>query len=166
MAGEVKPVDLEEMSEAEKQNYIVGLILGVMYGPVWFLERHYGKDAVKKYHEWGAKEHCQNLRAFGITDPLSVLTFAAKNEKYLLGSDVELEGNKDQAVLRLKECGRLKHALHWARHSDGPESTINRDEHCQLCLNSIYKSVAHAMNFDFSIKFSDKGCEITVKKKS
>jgi len=158
--------EIPEMSEDEKQSAIVGMALGAFYGPIWFLEEHCGEDAVEKYRELGAKGQAEMMKAMGLDTPLKVLEFNAKNEKHVLGSDVELEGNDDEATLKMNDCVRLRTALIWARAGGGGKtSTIEQGKHCQMCLQSNYKAVAEALGFDFDVDFTRLGCRITLRKK-
>ncbi len=156
--------EIPEMSEEEKKGVIVGMALGAFYGPIWFLEEHYGEEAVKKYQELGAKGQGEMMKLMGIDTPFKVLEFNAKNEKHVLGSEVELEGDDDEATLKMRKCVRLMNALIWARAGQGSASKIDQGTHCRLCLQGNLKAVAEALDFDFNVNFTQFGCEVTYRK--
>jgi len=157
-------VELNDMSEEEKKNVIIGMYLGSFYSPIWFLKNHYGEEALQKYFEENAKAYAEMMKAFKVDNPLEFLRFYAMNEKNIFKSDVTLKGNEEKAVMEVKDCTKLKHAVQWAKYGKGPENDITKEKHCLLCLKEIYEPVAEALGFKFESKISPNGCKIIVSK--
>jgi len=62
--------------------------------------------------------------------------------------------------LKIKECARLKAALELSTKG----MQISRAYYCGVCMNGYYKKVAEKLKLYLDARFTDKGCEMNIRR--
>lgn len=153
-------MEIPTLSEDEKQELFMGMWLGAMMGPMGFIMRKLGPDALEELNEESAKGCAADMKERGVDDPLKFAMNYAVVNKNIFGSDVEVTGNPEKAVLNMKRCRNLEAALEFAEK--GMPRT--KEQHCSGCINGYFKRVAKNLGFTLDVEFTDKGCTMTVSK--
>jgi len=133
---------------------------GAMMGPMGFIMRKLGPDALEELNEESAKGCAADMKERGVDDPLKFAMNYAVVNKNIFGSDVKVTGNPEKAVLNMKRCRNLEAALEFAEKG----IPITKEQHCSGCINGYFKRVAKNLGFTLDVEFTDKGCTMTVSK--
>jgi len=157
--GEIK-MEIPTLSEEEKQKLFMEMWLGAMMGPMGFIMRKLGPDALEELNEEAAKGCAADMKERGVDDPLKFAMNYAVVNKNVFGSDVEVTGNPEKAVLDMKRCRNLEAALEFAEKG----MPITKEQHCSGCIDGYFRRVAENLGFTLNVAFADKGCTMTVSK--
>jgi len=154
-------MEIPSLSEEEKQKLFTEMWLGSMMGPMGFIMRKLGPEALEKLNEETAKGCAADMKARGVDDALKFAMDYGVENKNIFGSDVEVEGNPEKAVLDVKRCSNLEGALRFAEKG----MPITKEQHCSgFCINGYFKRVAEILGFTLDVAFGDKGCKMTISK--
>jgi hypothetical protein len=157
--GERK-MEIPTLSEEEKQKLFTEMWLGSMMGPMGFIMRKLGLEALEELDEETAKGCAADLKERGVDDALKFAMNYGVVNKNIFGSDVEVEGNLKKAILDVKRCSNLEVALQFAEKG----MPITREQQCSGCINGYFKRVAENLGFTLDVEFSDKGCKMMIAK--
>jgi len=153
-------MEIPNLSEVEKQKIFMGMWLGAMMGPMGFLMRKLGPDALEELNDESAKGCAADLKERGVDDPLKFALSYAVINKNIFGSDVEVTGNPEKAILAMKRCSNLEAALEFGEKG----MPITKEQHCSGCIDGYFKRVARNLGFTLDVAFTDNGCTMTVSK--
>jgi hypothetical protein len=153
-------MEIPALSEEEKQKIFMEMWLGAMMGPMGFIMRKLGPEALEELNEESAKGCAADLKERGVDDPLKFAMSYAVINKNIFGSDVEVTGDPEKAVLDMTRCRNLEAALQFAEKG----MPITKEQHCFGCINGYFKRVAENLGFSFDVEFADNGCTMTVSK--
>lgn len=153
-------MEIPTLSEEEKQKIFMEMWLGAMMGPMGFIMRKLGPEALEELNEEAAKGCAVDMQERGVDDPLKFAMNYAVINKNIFGSDVEVTGNPEKAVLDMKRCSNLEAALEFGEKG----MPITKEQHCFGCINGYFKRVAENLGFTLDVEFTDKGCTMTISK--
>ena len=128
-------MEIPTLSDEEKQKLFMEMWLGAMMGPMGFIMRKLGPDALEELNAESAKGCAADMKERGIGDPLKFAMNYAVINKNVFGSDVEVTGNPEKAVLDMKRCSNLEAALEFAEKG----MPITKEQHCSGCTMTISK---------------------------
>ncbi len=153
-------MEIPTLSEEEKQKLFMEMWLGAMMGPMGFIMRKLGPEALEELSD-EAGEHCAaDMKERGVDDPLKFAMNYAVVNKNIFGSDVEVAGNPEKAVLNMKRCHNLEAALEFGEKG----IPITKEQHCSGCIDGYFKRVAKNLGFTLDVAFTDKGCTMTISR--
>ena len=153
-------MEIPNLSEEEKQKLFMEMWLGSMMGPMGFIMRKLGPEALEELNEETAKGCSVEMRGRGVDDALKFAMNYAVVNKNIFGSDVEVEGDPEKAILDVKRCSNLEAALQFAEKG----MPMTKEQHCSGCINGYFKRVAKNLGFTLDVVFGDKGCKMTISK--
>lgn len=153
-------MEIPSLSEKEKQKLFTEMWLGSMMGPMGFIMRKLGPEALEELNEEVAKGCSVEMKERGVDDALKFAMEYGVINKNIFGSDVEVEGNPEKAILNVKRCSNLEVALRFAEKG----MPVTKEQHCSGCINGYFKRVAKNLGFKLDVEFSDKGCKMTILK--
>lgn len=151
-------MEIPTLSEEEKQKLFMEMWFGAMTGPMGFIMRKLGPEAMEELNEEAGKNCAADLKERGIDDPLQFAMSYAVINKNIFGSDVDVTGNPEKATLAMKRCSNLEAALQFAEKG----MPITREQHCSGCINGYFKLVAENLGFSLDVEFTDNGCIMTI----
>ncbi len=157
-----KRLELQKMDEKEMATVNAGLFLWKIYMPLWYLQDHYGGYAVEQYLREDAEAQARLLKDAGIGDPMNLFIFNARNFISAYDSDVELRGDDIEATMAVRGCNELAYALQWSKAV--PQKGITRESHCDLCVKSRFRHIAAKFGFRYNIRFTEKGCVMSMRR--
>lgn len=153
-------MEIPSLSEEEKQKLFTEMWLGSMMGPIGFIMRKLGPEALEELNEEVARGCSEEMKGRGVDDALKFAMDYGVVNKNIFGSDVEVEGNPEKAIIDVKRCSNLEVALRFAEKG----MPVTKEQHCSGCINGYFKRVAKNLGFTLDVEFSDKGCKITISK--
>jgi len=153
-------MEIPSLSEEEKQKLFTEMWLGSMMGPMGFIMRKLGLEALEELNEETARGCSVEMTGRGVDDALKFAMNYAVVNKNIFGSDVEVEGNLEKAILDVKRCSNQEVALQFAEKG----MPMTKEQHCSGCINGYFKRVAANLGFTLDAEFSEKGCKITILK--
>ena len=153
-------MEIPSLSEEEKQKLFMEMWLGSMMGPMGFIMRKLGPEALEELNEETAKGCAADMKARGVDDALKFAMNYAVVNKNIFGSDVEVEGDPEKAILDVKRCSNLEAALQFAEKG----MPMTKEQHCSGCINGYFKRVAANLGFTLGVEFTDVGCKMTILK--
>jgi len=153
-------MEIPNLSEEEKQKIFMGMWLGAMMGPMGFIMRKLGPEAMEELNAESAASCAADLKARGVDDPLQFAMSYAVINKNIFGSEVAVEGTPEKAILDMKRCSNLEAALQFAEKG----MPITKEQHCSGCINGYFRRVSENLGFTLDFESTDKGCTMTVSK--
>ena len=153
-------MEIPNLSEVEKQEIFMGMWLGAMMVPMGFIMRKLGPDALEELNDESAKGCAADLKERGVDDPLKFAMSYAVINKNVFGSDVEVEGTPEKAILDMKRCRNLEAALEFAKKG----MPLTKEQHCSGCIDGYFKRVAKNLGFSLDVEYTDKGCKMSISK--
>jgi hypothetical protein len=153
-------MEIPSLSEEEKQKLFMEMWLSAMMGPMGFIMRKLGPEALDELNEEAGKHCAADMKERGVDDALKFAMNYGVVNKNIFGSDVEVEGTPEKAILDMKRCNNLEAALRFAEKG----MPITKEQHCYGCINGYFKRVAENLGFKLDVEFTDKGCRMTTSK--
>jgi hypothetical protein len=153
-------MEIPTLGEEEKQKLFTEMWLGSMMGPMGFIMRKLGPEALEELNEEVARGCSVEMKGRGVDDALKFAMEYGVVNKNIFGSDVEVEGNPKEAILDVKRCSNLEVALRFAEKG----MPVTKEQHCSGCINGYFKRVAKNLGFMLDVEFLDKGCKIRISK--
>ncbi len=153
-------MEIPTLSEEEKQKLFMEMWLGAMMGPMGFIMRKLGPEALEELNAEAAKGCAADMKERGVDDPLKFAMNYAIVNKNVFGSEVEVTGNPEKAILAMKRCSNLEAALQLVEKG----MPITKEQHCSGCINGYFRRVAENLGFTLDVEFTDKGCTMTIGK--
>jgi len=153
-------MEIPNLSTEEKQELFTEMWIGSMMGPMGFIMRKLGPEALEELNEEMAKGCSMEIAERGVDDALKFAMSYGVVNKNIFGSDVEVKGNPEKAILDVKRCSNLEVALRFAEKG----MPVTKEQYCSGCINGYFKRVAKNLGFKLDVEFSDKGCKMTILK--
>ncbi|NQE46864.1 hypothetical protein C5S31_12670 [ANME-1 cluster archaeon GoMg2] len=153
-------MEIPTLPEEEKQKIFTEMWLGSMMGSLGFIMRKLGPEALEELNDEAAKGCATDMKGRGVNDPLQFAMSYGVINKNVFGSDVEVEGTPERAILDTKKCSNLEAALEFAKKG----MPITKEQHCSGCIDGYFKRVAKNLGFTLDVEFRDKGCKMTISK--
>ena len=153
-------MEIPALSEEEKQKIVMEMWFGVMMGSRGFIMRKFGLDAMEELNEETAKGCAADMKERGVDDALKFAMNYGVVSKNIFGSDVEVKGAPEKAILNTKRCSNLEMALQFAEKG----MPLTKEQYCSGCINGYFKRVAENLGLTLDVEFSDTGCKMTMSK--
>ena len=153
-------MEIPTLSEEEKQKIFTEMWLGTMMESIGFIMRKLGPEAMEELNNETATHCAADIKARGVDDPLKFAMDYAIVNKNIFGSDVEVSGNSERAILDVKRCSNLDAALGFAKKG----MPITKEQHCGGCINGYFKRVAENLGFNMDVEITNKGCKMIISR--
>jgi hypothetical protein len=121
-----------------------------------------GPEKMSEYSEMTAQQHADMLRAEGKDNAIGFAMSEAIVRKNLMGSDVEVEGNPNEATLNLKRDGFLMTAIRLIKKGLLP---ISKEEFQRGCIEGYFKPRAEKLGLELDVEYTDEGYRIKMIQK-
>ena len=121
-----------------------------------------GTEKMSEYSEMTAQQYADMLRAQGKDNAIGFAMSEAIVRKNLMGSDVEVEGNPNEATLNLKRDGFLMTAINLIKKGLLP---ISKEEFQRGCIEGYFKPRAEKLGLELDVEYTDEGYGIKISKK-
>jgi hypothetical protein len=153
-------MEIPTLSEEEKQKIVMEMWFGVMMGSRGFIMQKFGPDAMEELNEEAAKGCAADMKERGVDDALKFAMNYGVVSKNIFGSDVEVEGVPEKAILNTKRCSNLAMALQFAEKG----MPLTKEQYCSGCINGYFKRVAENLGLTLDVEYTDTGCKMTISK--
>ena len=152
--------EIPELSKDECQKIASEMFVGFTAGTGAAIRQKFGPDADDELGTIAAQGCAMNLKSMGADTPLKYALHYATMSKNLHGSDVEVEGDGNSAILNTKMCATLKVAMELGRMG----MPVSGEEYCRGCIDGYHKKVAANVGLKLDATFTENGCKMTIRK--
>jgi len=121
-----------------------------------------GTEKMSEYAEMTSQQYADMLRAEGKDNAIGFAMSEAIVRKNLMGSDVEVEGNPNEATLNLKRDGFLITAINLIKKGLVP---ISKEDFQHGCIEGYFKPRAEKLGLELNVEYTDEGYGIKISKK-
>lgn len=121
-----------------------------------------GPEKMGEYTERTAQQYANMLQAQGKDNAIGFAMSEAVVRKNLMGSDVEVEGNPNEATLNLKRDGFLMTAISLIKKGLLP---MTKEEFQRGCIEGYFKPRAETLGLELDVEYTDEGYNINISKK-
>ena len=121
-----------------------------------------GPEKVREYSEMSAQQYANMLQAQGKDNAIGFALSEAMVRKNLMGSDVEVDGNPNEAILNLKRDGFLMTAINLRKKGLFP---ISKEEFQRGCIEGYFRPRAEKLGLELDVEYVDEGYRIKISKK-
>ncbi|MEA2052981.1 MAG: hypothetical protein U9O90_09215 [Euryarchaeota archaeon] len=121
-----------------------------------------GTEKMSEYAEMTSQQYADMLQAQGKDNAIGFAMSEAIVRKNLMGSDVEVEGNPNEATLNLKRDGFLMTAINLIKKGLLP---ISKDDFQHGCIEGYFKPRAEKLGLELDVEYTDEGYRIKILKK-
>ncbi|MGB3478741.1 MAG: hypothetical protein WA977_11185 [Halobacteriota archaeon] len=121
-----------------------------------------GTEKMSEYTAMTAQQYATMLQAQGKDNAIGFALSDAIVRKNLMGSDVEVEGNPDEATLNLKRDGFVMTAINLIKKGLLP---ISKEEFQRGCIEGYFKPRAEKLGLELDVEYTDEGYRIKISKK-
>ncbi|HIE31588.1 MAG TPA: hypothetical protein EYP67_04285 [Methanosarcinales archaeon] len=153
-------VEIPELSKEEIQKIATEMFVGILIGAGAFITLKLGPEAKDEFGTMAAQGCAMSLKDQYIDTPLKYAVHYATMSKNLHGSDVEVEGDEESAILDMKVCDTLKRAMELKEKG----IPISRVEYCHGCIDGYHRKVAENIGLSLDATFTEDGCKMTIKR--
>lgn len=121
-----------------------------------------GTEKMSEYSEMTAQQYANMLRAEGKDNAIGFAMSEAIVRKNLMGSDVEVDGNPNEATLNLKRDGFLMTAINLIKKGLLP---ITKEDFQRGCIEGYFRPRAEKLGLVLDVEYTDEGYGIKISKK-
>ena len=121
-----------------------------------------GTEKMSEYSEMTSRQYANMLQAQGKDNAIGFAMSEAIVRKNLMGSDIEVEGNPNEATLNLKRDGFLMTAMKLKEKGQMP---MSKEEFQHGCIEGYFKPRAEKLGLELDVKYTDNGYKIKISKK-
>ena len=121
-----------------------------------------GPEKVREYSEMSAQQYANMLQAQGKDNAIGFALSEAMVRKNLMGSDVEVDGNPNEAILNLKRDEFLMTAINLRKKGLFP---ISKEEFQRGCIEGYFRPRAEKLGLELDVEYVDEGYRIKISKK-
>jgi chromosome condensin MukBEF MukE localization factor len=121
-----------------------------------------GAEKMTEYSEMTSRQYADMLQAQGKDNAIGFAMSEATVRKNLMGSDVEVEGNPNEATLNLKRDGFLMTAINLIKKGLLP---ISKEDFQHGCIEGYFKPRAEKLGLKLDVEYTDEGYKIKISKK-
>jgi len=121
-----------------------------------------GTEKMSEYSEMTSRQYADMLRAQGKDNAIGFAMSEAMVRKNLMGSDIEVEGNPNEATLNLKRDGSLMTAMKLKEKGQMP---MSKEEFQHGCIEGYFKPRAEKLGLELDVEYTDNGYKIEISKK-
>jgi len=121
-----------------------------------------GPEKMGEYSEMTSQQYANMLRAQGKDSAIGFAMSEAIVRKNLMGSDVEVDGNPNEATLNLKKDGFLMTAINLRKKGQLP---MSKEEFQTGCIEGYFKPRADKLGLKLDVEYLPEGYKIKISKK-
>lgn len=154
-------MEIPTLSEEEKWEMMREIFVLNKQADIGFIMQM-GAEKVTEYSEMTSQQYADMLRAEGKDNAIGFAMSEATVRKNLMGSDVEVEGNPNEATLNLKRDGFLITAINLIKKGLVP---ISKEEFQHGCIEGYFKPRAEKLGLELDVAYTDEGYGIKISKK-
>jgi len=121
-----------------------------------------GAEKMSEYAEMSSQQYANMLQAQGKDNAIGFAMSEAIVRKNLMGSDVEVDGNPDEAILNLKRDGFLMTAINLIKRGLLP---ISKEDFQRGCIEGYFKPRAEKLGLELDVEYTEEGYKIKISKK-
>ena len=154
-------MEIPTLSEEEKWEMMRELFVLNKQMDIGFIMQM-GAEKMSEYSEMTAQRYADMLRAQGKDNAIGFAMSEAIVRKNLMGSDVEVDGNPNEATLNLKRDGFLMTAINLIKKGLLP---ISKDDFQRGCIEGYFKPRAEKLGMELDVEYTDEGYRIKIIKK-
>ena len=154
-------MEIPTLSEEEKWEMMRELFVLNKQMDIGFIMQM-GAEKMSEYSEMTAQRYADMLRAQGKDNAIGFAMNEAIVRKNLMGSDVEVDGNPNEATLNLKRDGFLMTAINLIKKGLLP---ISKEDFQRGCIEGYFKPRAEKLGMELDVEYTDEGYRIKIIKK-
>ena len=154
-------MEIPTLSEEEKWEMMREIFVLSKQGDIGFIMQM-GTEKMSEYTEMTAQQYAGMLRAQGKDNAIGFALSEAIVRKNLMGSDVEVDGNPNEATLNLKRDGFLMTAINLIKKGLLP---ITKEDFQRGCIEGYFKPRAEKLGLELDVEYTEEGYEIKISKK-
>ncbi len=154
-------MEIPTLSEEEKWEMMRELFVLNKQMDIGFIMQM-GAEKMSEYSEMTAQRYADMLRAQGKDNAIGFAMSEAIVRKNLMGSDVEVDGNPNEATLNLKRDGFLITAINLIKKGLLP---ISKEDFQRGCIEGYFKPRAEKLGMELDVEYTDEGYRIKIIKK-
>ncbi|MCD6210469.1 MAG: hypothetical protein N2V76_07685 [Methanophagales archaeon] len=154
-------MEIPTLSEEEKWEMMRELFVLNKQMDIGFIMQM-GAEKMSEYSEMTAQRYADMLRAQGKDNAIGFAMSEAIVRKNLMGSDVEVDGNPNEATLNLKRDGFLMTAINLIKKGLLP---ISKEDFQRGCIEGYFKPRAEKLGMELDVEYTDEGYRIKIIKK-
>lgn len=121
-----------------------------------------GPEKMREYSETSAQQYANMLQAPGKDNAIGFALSEAMVRKNLMGSDVEVDGNPNEAILNLKRDGFLMTAINLRKKGLLP---MSKEDFQRGCIEGYFRPRAEKLGLELDVEYTDEGYRIKISKK-
>ena len=153
-------MEIATLSEEEKWEMMREIFVLNKQADIGFIMQM-GAEKMTEYAEMTSQQYADMLQAQGKDDAIGFAMSEAIVRKNLMGSDVEVEGNPNEATLNLKRDGFLMTAINLIKKGFLP---ISKEDFQHGCIEGYFKPRAEKLGLKLDVKYTDEGYKIKIAK--
>ena len=154
-------MEIPTLSEEEKWEMMRELFVLNKQVDIGFIMQM-GAEKMSEYSEMTAQRYADMLRAQGKDNAIGFAMSEAIVRKNLMGSDVEVDGNPNEATLNLKRDGFLMTAMKLREKGLLP---MSKEEFQRGCIEGYFRPRAEKLGMELDVEYTDEGYMIKIIKK-
>ena len=121
-----------------------------------------GTEKMGEYAEMTSQQYADMLQVQGKGDAIGFAMSEAIVRKNLMGGDVEVDGNPNEATLDLKRDGFLMTAINLIKKGLLP---ISKEDFQHGCIEGYFRPRADKLGLELDVEYTDEGYRIKIAKK-
>ena len=154
-------MEIPTLSEEEKWEMMREIFVLSKQGDIGFIMQM-GLEKMSEYSAMTAQQYANMLQAQGKDNAIGFAVSEAIVRKNLMGSDVEVNGNPNEATLNLKRDGFLMTAMKLREKGLMP---MSKEEFQHGCIEGYFKPRADKLGLKLDVEYTDEGYRIKITKK-
>jgi len=154
-------MEISTLSEEEKWEMMREIFVLNNQAAIGFIMQM-GPEKMSEYSGMASRQYADILRAQGKDNAIGFAMSEAMVRKNLIGSDVEVEGNPNEATLNLKRDGFLMTAMKLKEKGQMP---MSKEEFQHGCIEGYFKPRAEKLGLELDVEYTDNGYKIEISKK-
>ena len=154
-------MEIPTLSEEEKWEMMREMFVMNNQAALGFIMQM-GPEKMSEYSEMTAQQYADMLRAQGKDNAIGFAMSEAIVRKNLMGSDVEVDGNPNEATLNLKRDGFLMTAMKLREKGLLP---MSKEEFQRGCIEGYFRPRAEKLGMKLDVEYTDEGYMIKITRK-
>ena len=153
-------MEIPTLSEEEKWEMMREIFVLNKQADIGFIMQM-GTEKMSEYAEMTSQQYANMLQARGKDNAIGFALSEAIVRKNLMGSDVEVDGNPNEATLNLKRDGFLMTAINLIKKGLLP---ISKEDFQHGCIEGYFKPRAEKLGLELDVEYTDEGYMIKIAK--
>nr|CBH37494.1 hypothetical protein BSM_09710 [uncultured archaeon] len=154
-------MEIPTLSEEEKWEMMREIFVLNKQADIGFIMQM-GTEKMSEYAEMSSQQYADMLRAQGKDNAIGFAMSEAMVRKNLMGSDVEVDGNPNEATLNLKRDGFVMTAINLIKKGLLP---ISKEQFQRGCIEGYFKPRAEKLGLELDVEYTEEGYRIKISKR-